>query len=264
TYNLTARDGDPITDYLKYSAPSGNVTTNYTGAFASLGGSFTVSSAVSNANPSASTGPSWATQLTANRLTNTDNAMYPLLGAKAWSGTAAAADFSFAMGPSAPYSYFNIASTTPAATNTVKLTYDFTGLGDGYLPAGSYLFFQDVDIVGVEDYTFVGTLASVPPGGNLSWLSKVGDYGSGTAATFVTTNATIAGEYELNSAGSTDEMLNIFKTTQNLTGLVVDTGHSSSSGGSNFGIALEVIPEPSSLLLLALGGVGLAVRRKLR
>ncbi len=170
--------------------------------------------------------------------------------------------------PGGTFDFLNVTSNDTG--DAFMVTFDFSNLAGGVLPAGSTIAFLDVDTY--EDvYEISGFAAG---GGQYStpWLNQFNgipapaafDYdnaGGGVnpilAAALLTGGATYA---LIGDASNQDSAFQGFTTTQPLGSLsfiysVSDPTGNANPGFNSYGIAIQAVPEPSTNALALLGGV---------
>lgn len=124
-----------------------------------------------------------------------------------------------------------------------KMTYDFTNMDKGYLPAGTLLGFTDIDGTAAANEAIVLT-ATLQSGGNAAWL--------GTSAHDNTDkNGQLPhGEINYISGGNsyyfdgpdTDNTAIVYKTTHDITNLVINLNQGTSSNYYNLKFAAPILP----------------------
>jgi hypothetical protein len=160
--------------------------------------------------------------------------------------------------------------------DSYKVTMDFTGLGSGYLPAGSLIGYLDVDIEEqLDHYVAFDTSANQITSPWLAAASATSfDYNFTDTFDFinpafvsVVTNAggvyTFAGD-----SANQNSAFQGFNTTQNITKmewvLQRPIGFLA-AGGYGYGIAIQSaspVPEPATCVFLGLGALGLLRRKR--
>jgi hypothetical protein len=164
-------------------------------------------------------------------------------------------------------SSFGEYASNNGTTTEFSATYDFTGMANGYLPAGALIMFADVDRTTLENPTLTGVIAA---GGTGAWLNSIGNYSSSaaTALTDIFANVSFDGTatYSLTAQGINDNGnsngYQVFQTTQNLTSFTHYSYPDNGSGGYSLSLfAATSAPEPGTLALVGLGLFGL-LRRK--
>jgi hypothetical protein len=178
-------------------------------------------------------------------------------------GTASAYPGMAALGNFKTNSSFGEYASNNGTTTEFSATYDFTGMANGYLPAGALIMFADVDRTGPENPTLTGTIAA---GGIGPWLNFVGNYSANaaTALTDIFANVTFDGTstYTLAAQGINDNGnsngYQVFQTTQNLTSFTHYSTPDNGSGGYSLSLfAATSAPEPGTLVLVGTGLFGL-------
>lgn len=156
----------------------------------------------------------------------------------------------------------------PAGTgsNAVTVTYDFSGMVNGYLPSGTPFFATDIDTGtnGEGPMVISATLAS----GNGHYFDYLwaGPYSNPLQTTYVPI-VTWDGvdTYTLTQQNLTNSQADatVFITTQNITSLTLTSQNRASSVHAlTFAAPLITVPEPSTLLFGATGLLGLLRRRR--
>ncbi|MBU6239571.1 MAG: VCBS domain-containing protein, partial [Planctomycetes bacterium] len=112
-------------------------------------------------------------------------------------------------------------SMTAGNPNDYTFNYDFSGLVNGYLPAGTSIWFSDVDNTGNEFVRISGSIAGGT--GQLPFLTSLAQSGTGTPAAFSYNSTT--GVYSLDAVAANNGLLQGFVTTQNLTSLSIQAPH---------------------------------------
>jgi hypothetical protein len=125
-------------------------------------------------------------------------------------------------------------SAVPSHDNHALVHFDFSGLVNGYLPAGTLVTTRDTDVVGFEEFT----VSAVPvSGGNSPWLDFEAFYptlfGSGGAGVPPTVNYDVnTNSYHVAAAGLQSESVMAWNTNQDLESITLDIAHVGQ--GSNF------------------------------
>ncbi len=152
---------------------------------------------------------------------------------------------------------------------TVTVSFNFTSLNGGFLPAGSLLAYNDID--GTEMATFTTSSSgwySLSPGQFYQAGVNIGSpWGTlqppPGPRDIPSTIGSTATQLKLTGPGAvTDGVTNFFVTQTDLTSLTISA---TGSPGMQFAqaVAIGVIPEPSGALLLWLAGIfSLAQRRR--
>lgn len=173
----------------------------------------------------------------------------------------------YSLNPGNTFDYLNLASNDTG--DLFQVTFNFTSLTGGVLPAGSTIAFLDVD-----NYENVLQLSGYGPGGvplAATWLQQFNGVGTPPAAfdydnaggngigANVATFFNLGGYYDLiGDRSNQDSAFQGFTTTQALTSLTFYYSTSDPTGGVNpildsYGVAIRAVPEPSAYLLLGLG-----------
>ncbi len=156
-----------------------------------------------------------------------------------------------------------------------KVTMDFTGLGLGYLPAGTVIGLMDVDVD--EQLQFLSGFDVTSTQITNAWLSptSVGpfDYNFTDATDFI--NPSLVSQIIYSSgvytfAGDSSNQTSAFqsyKINQNLTKMEWTFRRSVSglsAGGFGYGVAVlsQPVPEPSTIAFITLGVLGICKRRR--
>lgn len=147
------------------------------------------------------------------------------------------------------------------------VSYDFSTMSQGYLPAGTLFYISDIDLGPDEGpLTITSNLSTA----FLDFVNQ-GDYSVGGSVALypqVTFDGG-TGTYSVNDtsavAGNNSSDYSIFVTTENLTSLTVSSFISAAAGSHTFRLAapLVPVPEPSGALLAGMAG-GLALLRRRR
>lgn len=158
----------------------------------------------------------------------------------------------------------------------VSGSWDFGGIGAGFLPAGSDFVISDLDAF--EALTALNATASGPISGNVQWLQFIGQFDGNGSATSIGTNATLSSHYaSFATSGSgmltysfTSPAINTdiptlhFRTTVDISTISFSGGTQFGNRGYGFAIQSTETPEPSTWGMVsaaALGLVALARRR---
>jgi len=112
-------------------------------------------------------------------------------------------------------------SMTAGNPNDYTFNYDFSGLVNGYLPAGTSIWFSDVDNAGQEYVRISGLIAGGT--GQSPFLTPLAQSGTGTPAAFSYNSTT--GLYSLDAVAPNNGLLQGFVTTHNLTSLSIQAPH---------------------------------------
>jgi hypothetical protein len=155
----------------------------------------------------------------------------------------------------------NVLALYGAAGNTITLTFNFSTLAGGVLPAGSILAYNDVD--GTEGAVFSTAATnwySLSAGNFYQGGTNVGSpWGTtqpspGPGDIPLTTGSTTTNLVLTGPGRTTDGVTNFIVTQRDLTSLTITA---TGSAGEQFAqaFAIGVIPEPSALLLVASAGV---------
>ncbi|MFK7911687.1 MAG: PEP-CTERM sorting domain-containing protein [Akkermansiaceae bacterium] len=162
---------------------------------------------------------------------------------------------------------FSATGSQPLSSNTGSNTWDFTGMNSSYLPSGSFFYLSDLD----ESSSSTITFKAYDSGGSpiTAWLDEpfatIGS-GLGPGGVPLLTNMP---SWEWNAASSSyifdggevsgNPALGVYL----LTNQPISTLETTKLGTSNnFGIYAPTVPEPSTTLLMGLGGVSFLLRRK--
>ncbi|GEM_PF-867828 len=130
--------------------------------------------------------------------------------------------------------HFSYSGGTDPGGHSWTVSYDFSGMANGYLPAGTLIGFVDIDgIANNGESVLLG--ATLQSGGNTAWLSNPPyDFANGatqdqqTESTYNVGNNT----YYFNGPNSTNTSSSaiLYQTTQNITSISLDLTHG--TGGS--------------------------------
>ncbi|MBL8220689.1 MAG: hypothetical protein JNL62_15770 [Bryobacterales bacterium] len=158
----------------------------------------------------------------------------------------------------------------------VSGVWDFTGIGGGFLPAGSDFVISDLDVF--ESLSSLNATAFAPISGDVSWLQFIGQFDGDGSATSIGTNPTLSSHYAtFSTSGSgmltytftspsinTDVPVLHFRTTVDISTISFDGGTQFGNRGYGFAIQSTDTPEPSTwgmASVAALAFVALARRR---
>lgn len=175
--------------------------------------------------------------------------------------------------PGPAFDYFGVTYNNSGDSYDVIL--DFSGLQNGYLPMGTIVGFLDIDIL--EDMqrlvawdssnNFISNPWLTPMGGQAALLdySSVGGDSTGSITGPVT--AYNSGAYDFfGQSPNWDAAFLGYTTTQDVSMMLFHFAKSNASqfapGTGGYGLALGVVPEPTSMAVLAFGAAGLIARRR--
>lgn len=158
-----------------------------------------------------------------------------------------------------------------AFDGTSVAEYDFTGMTNGYLPAGTMFYLWDLDTATTGEGPITINSSATDQFMDLTWQGDGATIGKDGAVSLpnVFWNSG-KGEYliEATGKGNNDTDLTIFVTNQNLTSLTFK--HNVTSKGGSHGIYMaapveflpfDPVPEPTSTLLLGLAATAGLFRR---
>lgn len=154
-----------------------------------------------------------------------------------------------------------------AAGSTTTITFDFTGLSTGYLPAGSKIAWVDTDYG--ETTTFTGVsgwyIGESLLFGDVTNGIQTGTSEADAASPFLTANTGNPAQLVLTGLASvTDSPGAIITTALNLTSLTVTVASPLNSADYFQAFAISAVPEPSTAVLCGLGIAFLAGARRRR
>lgn len=155
---------------------------------------------------------------------------------------------------------FNGAGGGPAVEHDWTLTFDFSTLAPGYLPAGTVLGFTDIDGIAASNESILLS-AVLHSGGTDPWMTFYDDApnpapGHGLAAYNALDNT-----YLFDGPPSSNDHI-AYITTENLTGITFDITQSAGAGGSIGFKIIAPVPEPSAALLVIAALAGLTAQRR--
>lgn len=172
----------------------------------------------------------------------------------------------FSLNPGGTFDYLNVGYNDPG--DSFDVTFSFTGLALGYLPAGAILAFLDIDI-----NENVHNLQAFGPGNvpiMTPWLTPLAspanlfDYNNpdgGIAPGSAAVISESSGVYNLlGQSSNQDAAFQGFRLTQNVTSITWHFDRSPGGGGGTGGYGVAIaIPEPSTNVFLLVGGVAALV-----
>jgi len=176
------------------------------------------------------------------------------------------------------FDYFGV--TYNNSQDAYHVSIDFTGLANGYLPAGTVMGVLDVNIL--ENILHMQAFDPSSSQITSSWLNALpGSLGSPGPGYFDYNNAggdsslsitgpvtsAVSGTYDwLGTAINDDSLFLGYVTTQNIRNIEFDFSKSNNQqglpGGGGYGIAFQAVPEPFSMAAFGVGLLAVARRRR--